>query len=179
MGRFLLIVFCATFMMALAGPPLATMAGSLIERRNAESRTVVLPAPAQPQVQQVQQLTGGAVELRRDADSHFRAPVTIGGHSMTMLVDSGASFVVLKESDARAAGVSPPDADYIHKAVTAGGEVPVARVILPVIRVGGIERRNVPAMVMRGDTLPQSLLGQSFLGQLGEVSIRNDRMLLR
>ena len=34
-------------------------------------------------------------------------------------------------------------------------------------------------LVMRGDTLPQSLLGQSFLGQLGEVSIRNDRMLLR
>lgn len=118
-------------------------------------------------------------ELRRDADSHFRASVTVNGRPLTMLVDSGASLVVLTEADARTAGIYVSAADFTATAQTAGGEVRMAPVMIDRLSLNGIERRNVAAAVAPAGLLGQSLLGQSFLGQLTEVTIRDDVMRLR
>jgi aspartyl protease family protein len=122
---------------------------------------------------------GPGVTIKRGADGHFRGDVSVNGHSIAMLLDSGASLVTLTERDAATAGVFPAPNAYTGRARTAGGEVPFAQVTIDRITLGGIERRNVPAAVMQGDALPQSLLGQSFLGQVAEVRIADGEMRLR
>jgi len=176
LGRTLLFAGLTAVAFATLGPLLGEAAQRAVNRRDGDSHGISVAPPAAPQAQLV---SGGSVQLRRDADSHFRAPATINGHAVTMLVDSGASMVVLNASDARAIGIVPPEASYTGRARTAAGEVAVASVTIPSLRIGGIEQRDVPAMVLRGDALPQPLLGQSFLSRLSEVSIRDDRMTLR
>ncbi len=125
-------------------------------------------------------MSGGVgVTLQRGADSHFRADVRLNGQAATMLVDSGATVVVLTRSDAARAGIHPSDSAYTGTAQTAGGTVRVAPVTVDMLAIGSIERRNVAAVVVEGDALPQSLLGQSFLSQLSEVRIAGSEMRLR
>jgi aspartyl protease family protein len=176
LGRTILFAGLTAVAFATFGPLLGDAAQRAINRPAGERPVVTVQPAATPQAQMV---SGGVMELRRDGDSHFRVPVTINGHALTMLVDSGASMVVLNAADARAIGIQPPDAAFTGRARTAAGEVAVAPVTIPSLRIGGIEQRDVPAMVLRGDALPQPLLGQSFLSRLNEVSIRDDRMTLR
>ena len=176
LGRTLLFAGLTAVGFATLGPLLGEAAQRAVNRPDGGDHVVTLRPAAAPQAQLV---TSGTVELRRDADSHFRAPVTVNGRPLTMLVDSGASMVVLNASDARAIGIQPAETAYSGRARTAAGEVAVAPVTIPSMRIGGIEQRDVPAMVLRGDALPQPLLGQSFLSRLNEVSIRDDRMTLR
>lgn len=176
-----ILVGVVTFAVALAAPHLKVPDGvgdangtdasmTFSERstpyRAATPRPVTAPA-------------NGAAEIARDDDSHFRADVTVNGRPLKMLVDSGASLVVLTEADARAVGLFLNPSDFTDSASTAGGTVKVAPVVIERLALGGIERRNVRAAVVPGALLSQSLLGQSFLGQLTEVSIRDDVMRLR
>lgn len=121
----------------------------------------------------------GSVTLTRDGDSHFRADALVNGRPVRMLVDSGASLVVLTEQDAANIGIRPAASAYVASARTAGGTVPVAMVTIDRISIGTIERRQVAAAVVRGDALPQSLLGQSFLGTLNRQTVAGEMMSLQ
>ena len=123
--------------------------------------------------------SGPGVTIIRGVDGHFRSDVAVNGRRIAMLIDSGASLVTLTERDAQAAGINPAPTSFTGRARTAGGEVPFARITIDRLTLGGIERRNVDAAVMRGNALPQSLLGQSFLGQVAEVRIADGAMQLR
>lgn len=122
---------------------------------------------------------GALTLIQRDPDSHFRAQMLVNGRSIRMMVDSGATSVVLRESDARLAGIYLTPASYTAQADTAGGTVAVAPVVIDRLAIGTIERRQVRAAVVADDKLSQSLLGQSFLGQLNEVKINGNTMQLR
>lgn len=150
----------------------AVMAGAADSTSDPGQAQSVRPTDSQP-------APIGLAELRRDADSHFRAAATVNGRPLTMLVDSGASLVVLTEADARTVGIYLSAKDFTATAHTAGGEVKMAPVVIDRLSVNGIERRNVAGAVVPAGLLNQSLLGQSFLGQLSEVTIRDDVMRLR
>ncbi len=124
------------------------------------------------------QPSGGGADLARDYDGHFRASVRVNGTEMMMMVDSGASVVVLGEAQAVAAGIIIDPAAFTGTAQTAGGTVATMPVTLDRISVGGIDRSNVEAAVIRGD-LPQPLLGQSFLSTLDMMNVEGNRMRLR
>jgi aspartyl protease family protein len=121
--------------------------------------------------------SNGNVEIARDPDGHFRTAVMVNGAEMTMMIDSGASVVVLGEAQARAAGIQIDAAAYTGTAQTAGGTIDTMPITIDRISVGGIERTNISAVVVRGD-LPQPLLGQSFLSTLDSVNVSGDRMRL-
>jgi len=173
----IITVGLVTFAVALIAPHLKAPDGSAnsgtFSERSAPHRTEGTRAPAPSAV------SSGMAELRRDDDSHFRASVTVNGRPVMMLVDSGASLVVLTEADARSVGIYLNPSDYSATAQTANGEVKMAPVMIDRMAINGIERRNVQGAVVQAGLLNQSLLGQSFLGQLAEVSIRDDVMRLR
>ena len=113
--------------------------------------------------------------LLRSPDGHFYADAQVNGAHVRFMVDTGASVVALTPADARRAGiVLPPER---ARAIGAGGEVEVIPVTIERIALGPIEARGVRGAV--AEALPVSLLGQSFLGQVGSVEIRGDRMVLR
>ena len=120
----------------------------------------------------------GEVRLGRASDSHFYADADVGGTSIRMMVDSGASVVALTRRDAEAIGIDVDRLPVVGKAQTAGGPVDMRAVMLDSVDVDGIEVRRVQAAVVDAD-MGVSLLGQSYLSRLGGVTIEGDTMTLR
>lgn len=120
----------------------------------------------------------GPLVLHRGADSHFRATVKINGVDIAMLVDSGASVVALSKQDAERVGIFTNPTDFSATAQGAGGAVPVKPIILERVSLGNIEQHDVQGVIIGSDA-NQSLLGQSFLKQLGSVTIEGDTMTIK
>lgn len=116
--------------------------------------------------------------LARAPDGHFYADARINGARAEMMVDTGASVVVLSRADARAAGVRLSRNGFTARAQTAGGEIALHPVVIGRLAIGPLVARDVPAMVAEED-VPVSLLGQSFLSRVENVEIRGDEMRMR
>lgn len=120
-----------------------------------------------------------AVRIRRRLDGHFGAKVSVNGASVTMLVDTGASTVVLKQTDARKLGVDTTDLRYSVPVQTANGVAYAARVRLRTVSVGPIVLTQVEALVAQPGTLKESLLGMTFLSRLRSYEFSGDYLTLR
>jgi aspartyl protease family protein len=120
-----------------------------------------------------------AVRLRRRPDGHFVARTQVNGGTSTMLIDTGASTVVLTPGDARQAGIDTNKLSYSVPVRTANGLTYAAAVRLKTISVGGIVMQNVDALVAAPGTLSQSLLGMSFLTRLRSYEVSGEFMTLR
>ncbi len=118
------------------------------------------------------------VTLLRTDDRHFTANAQANGASLNMLVDTGASIVVLTEADARSSGIDTNSLRYDFPVSTANGVTTAARIQLETLVIGEIERRNVHAMVAPANALDTSLLGMNFLSQLTSFEFRGDRLIL-
>ena len=114
-------------------------------------------------------------ELARSPDGHFYADAQVNGARIRFMVDTGATMVALTPADAQRAGIALPSERA--KAVGAGGEIEVIPVRIERIALGPLEARNIRGAV--AEHLPVSLLGQSFLNQVGTVEISGDTMVLR
>lgn len=121
----------------------------------------------------------GVVELRKAWDGHFRAVTDVNGVKVGMLVDTGASTVLLTYEDAEAAGLDPANLGFILPVTTANGRAFVAPVTLDYVAVGDVGLVNVDAAVAERDKLHSSLLGMSFLGRIQETSFRRETLILR
>ena len=121
---------------------------------------------------------GGQVVLRRADDLHFYANVNLDGTIVHMVVDTGASGIALTRKDAEAIGLNVDSLPFGGIADTAGGQVPFYRTVIARVSIDGVEVRNVDAGVI-SEGLSISLLGQSYLAKLNEVSIKGDTMTLR
>ena len=119
----------------------------------------------------------GEVVLPRAADGHFYAEVVVDATSATMLVDTGASMVALTADDADAIGVTWRSEQLEPVARGVGGVVHGVRVVLEMVQLGGLEARDVEAVVVP-EGLEVSLLGQSFLSQVARVEIDRQKMVL-
>ncbi|MEM9972187.1 MAG: TIGR02281 family clan AA aspartic protease, partial [Pseudomonadota bacterium] len=119
----------------------------------------------------------GAIELPRGRGGHFRVTVEINGVPTELLVDTGASDLVLSLRDAERAGIDTDNIVFTGQAQTANGIVRTAFTRLDEISVGPLIFNNVGASINQGD-LDTSLLGMSFLDRFERIEIRGDRMIL-
>ncbi|HWL31150.1 MAG TPA: TIGR02281 family clan AA aspartic protease [Xanthobacteraceae bacterium] len=103
------------------------------------------------------------VTLDNDGRGHFRVDARVDGRRVDFLVDTGASMVVLRESDAARLSIFPRRSEYTGHAQTANGVTKYAPVRLNRIEVEGITVRDVAAAVMPDDALKVNLLGMTFL----------------
>ncbi|HIP24001.1 MAG TPA: TIGR02281 family clan AA aspartic protease [Rhodobacteraceae bacterium] len=117
--------------------------------------------------------------LNRAWDGHFRTIARIDGGDIGVLVDTGASLILLRYDDAMRAGVNPALLDFDIPLTTASGRSYVALHQFSQVRIGGVVVRNVAGAVAMPGELHNSLLGMSFLEQLTETVIRRDAMILR
>jgi len=120
-----------------------------------------------------------AVRIRRRADGHFVAKVQVNGATATMLVDTGASTVVLRAPDARQMGLDIDRLSYTVPVQTANGLAYAAAVRLRQVAIGPIVIENVDALVARPGALKESLLGMSFLRRLRSYEFSGDFLTLR
>jgi len=122
---------------------------------------------------------GRSVEVARTANGDFDVTAQINGATVPMVLDTGASSVVLTREDAKAAGLPLEVLAYTANIDTANGRTRAAPVKLDRIAVGGLVERSVDALVAQPGQLKTSLLGMSFLNRLQSWEVRGDRLMLR
>jgi aspartyl protease family protein len=101
------------------------------------------------------------------------------GISLNMLVDTGASTVVLKPSDAQRLGIDVERLRYTVPVQTANGTTFAASVRLRNLSIGRISLDDVDALVAKQGALKENLLGMSFLSRLRSYEFTSDYLTLR
>ncbi len=119
---------------------------------------------------------GGRIEVPRAQDGHYYLTLTIDGVEVEFLADTGASTVVLSNSDARRLGIDPGALAYLGEAETANGVVQTARVTISNIELGQYRDAKIAASVTKGE-MAGSLLGMDYLGRY-RIEIDRDKMIL-
>ena len=96
---------------------------------------------------------------------------------MRFVVDTGATDMVLTQTDAQRAGIDPDGLAYLGRAMTANGEVRTALVRLDEVQLGSVTDRGVSAVVNQGE-MAQSLLGMGYLQRWGRIEIAAGELIL-
>lgn len=120
-----------------------------------------------------------AVRIRRQPNGHFAARTIVNGRTMMMLVDTGASSIVLKASDARTAGIDVNQLNFKVPVRTANGIAYAASTRINEIAVGSITMYDMDVMVAKPGALSESLLGMNFLTRLRSYEFSGDFLTLR
>ena len=120
-----------------------------------------------------------AVQILRGQTGEFAVQARINGVATAMVVDTGATSVVLTYETARAAGLPLELLEYDVDVQTAGGHTKAARLTLDRLSIGKLVERSVPALVVPHGQMKTNLLGMSFLDRLESWEVRADRLMLR
>jgi aspartyl protease family protein len=112
-------------------------------------------------------------EIAADTRGHFVTKAEIDGTDITVVVDTGASFVALSYEDAEAVGLRPQSLSYDAPVLTANGAIKAARVNLRQVEIDGVRVRDVQGMVLPAGAIGVSLLGMSFLSHLRSFRIED------
>jgi aspartyl protease family protein len=120
-----------------------------------------------------------SVKVRRRPDGHFMVRTETNGVALSMLVDTGASTVVLKPGDAQRLGIDVDRLRYSVPVQTANGTTYAASVRLRNLSIGKISLDEVDALVARPGALKDNLLGMSFLSRLSSYEFTSEYLTLR
>lgn len=122
---------------------------------------------------------GRIVEIARGPGGEFSLRTQVNGGSIPMVLDTGASAVVLTQDAAKAAGLPLEVLSYNVTVDTANGRTRAAAVTLDRVGIGSLVERSVPALIAQPGQLRTSLLGMSFLNRLESWEVRGDKLIMR
>jgi aspartyl protease family protein len=144
--------------------------------------------PTPPVVQRAEAATAAPAAARADlfneksipadAGGQYSVDVLIDGQPVRMMVDTGATMVVISADLADRLGLNP-DGGPKWKVQTANGQSQATPTVLPSIDLGTIYMKDVPALIADRSAGQVSLLGASFLKRLSSVEQRNGVLILR
>jgi aspartyl protease family protein len=119
-----------------------------------------------------------AVQIARGQAGEFALQAKINGVAAPMVIDTGATSVVLTYETAKAAGLPLELLEYDVDVETAGGHTKAARLTLDRLAIGKLVERSVPALVVPHGQMKTNLLGMSFLDRLESWEVRADHLML-
>jgi aspartyl protease family protein len=122
---------------------------------------------------------GSTVEFARGVNGDFEIATEVNGARVPMVLDTGASTVMLTRDAALAAGLPAEMIKYNVNVDTANGRAQAAAVTLDRVAVGNLVERGVPALIAQPGQLRTSLLGMSFLARLKSWEVRGDKVTMR
>jgi aspartyl protease family protein len=115
----------------------------------------------------------------RAPDGHYLADAEVNGTPISLLVDTGASMVLIPFEQAAAIGIDTGRLDFSLPVTTANGSALVAPVRLSSIKVQRVAVFDVAAAVAQPGRLKTGLLGMSFLEKLPGSSFQGDYLFLQ
>jgi clan AA aspartic protease (TIGR02281 family) len=175
--RKIIIETAAVFILAMFGG--SAWAASVYKCKNQQGDLIYQGSPCKRDVRAVsewgkaemQQLDGRLV-LKQRGNGHYFLEASVNDKALTLLVDTGASGVVLPMSFALAAKIGCRNKAYMQ---TANGIAEACTAIIPKLAIGPFILTDVPAVI--AGNLGQPLLGMNVLQQFkveqdnGEMSI--------
>ncbi|WDI32732.1 TIGR02281 family clan AA aspartic protease [Hyphococcus flavus] len=138
-------------------------------------------AATQPEAQLASLAPGwdDVIRITAAPDHQFYVKADVNRSPARFLVDTGAAYVALRDSDAREAGIYTSWTDYTYPVYTANGETKAAFVTIDEMEIEGIRIEGVKAFILQDDQLKINLLGMSFLSRLESVEARKGELLIR
>jgi aspartyl protease family protein len=123
-----------------------------------------------------QNISGEAIELRRQDDGHYWLMVDINGKPVRFMLDSGATLTAINATTAREAGVEADGYPIILG--TANGRIAAKRGVVRLLSVGphSIENHQVVVSERFGDV---NVLGMNFLNSMQSWRVEANMMVLR
>ena len=140
-------------------------------KRQEAIKPAAMPAPA------TQSVYGYSAVISKSADGQYWANARVNNTQVKLLVDTGASVVVLTPKDAKKAGLRPDELEYDAPMNTAAGKVMAAHTEIASLSVGNVTVHNVKAVVIPKG-LTHSLLGMSYLGELRKMEVASSELTL-
>lgn len=119
------------------------------------------------------------VQIPRGTGGEFAVRAKVNGVNAPMVIDTGATSVVLTYETAKAAGLPLEILDFNVDLDTVGGRTRAAKLSLDSIAIGKLVERSVPALVVPRGQMKTNLLGMSFLDRLESWEVRSDQLRLR
>jgi aspartyl protease family protein len=136
-------------------------------------RFVDRPAPAQPAPAAAMNATPSnktnnsrSITVPRGRNGHFQVDGRVDGKRLEFVVDTGASQIALRESEAARLGIRPSARDYTVMVQTANGVTRAAMVRLNRVEIGDVVVHDVQALIHSDSALGVNLLGMSFLSRV-------------
>lgn len=118
------------------------------------------------------------VVLTRGSTGHFFTRAKVNGKpGVRFIVDTGASIVALTVADARAIGIPVDPSRFTIIGEGASGAVRGQRIMIDSIDIDGIRVDRVRGVILADSSL--SLLGQTFLGSVDQISMSGDYLSLK
>lgn len=180
--RGLLFTSIAIVLVAVSAPSVLTRyieperAGARTHDSNAASREQAAREAVQSQERSYP--AGRQVVVRAARDGHFYVDAQVNFRRVRLMVDTGATVVALRRSDAAAAGIRPQPGDFRHPVQTANGTTAAAEAVLASVMVDDIAVHNVRALILPDEQLAISLLGGSFLHGLERFEVSDGTLIL-
>jgi aspartyl protease family protein len=119
---------------------------------------------------------GGVITVKLSNNGHFMINTYINGSKAVLLVDTGATSVVLSRNVAKHAGIDVSKLGLYHEVIGANGTFYVGEAKVD-IRIGNFEVKNFPVLVNASD-IDESLLGMTLLNEFKSFSIEGDTLHL-
>jgi aspartyl protease family protein len=121
--------------------------------------------------------SGRQFTIRAARDGHFYLDGEINFRDVHFMVDTGATAVALRESDAAAAGIRVSKGEFDKPVSTANGVTYAAAVTIDALTVEEVRVTGVRALVLPDESLSISLLGSSFLNKLGRFEVADGTLI--
>jgi clan AA aspartic protease (TIGR02281 family) len=119
-----------------------------------------------------------AVQIARGKAGEFALHARINGVKAPMVIDTGATSVVLTWETAKAIGLPIEMLEYNVDVETAGGHTKAARLTIDRLAVGELVEKSVPALIVPRGQMKTNLLGMSFLDRLESWGVQADKVML-
>lgn len=109
----------------------------------------------------------------------FRTKAFVNGKPVEMLIDTGASVVLLSYQTALNIGIDVAALVFTEPVISAAGSLKIASITLDKLSIGNISLSNVKAAVSPQGQSHSDLLGASFLSRLDRVAFTGNQATLR
>jgi aspartyl protease family protein len=192
------VMFGRVIFVATLGAGAALLSSfSLLDRLPAPAPVATAPAPAAvapasavraplgvaanaPSLEPPSRESSGYREALLEADGRgqYAADTLINGLPVRMLVDTGASDVVVSASTAARLGLLP-SGGRPRLIQTANGRSTASPAVLNHLSFGGLYMNDVEALILTPEAGEVNLLGESFLKRLVSVEQRDGMLILR
>jgi aspartyl protease family protein len=104
----------------------------------AASSSLIASTNSPPPPAAVESAPSRGVTVSRDRSGHFAVDGKVDGRRIEFMVDTGASVIALRESDAIRLGLRVSQRDYTARVSTANGITMAAPVMLNMVDIGGV-----------------------------------------
>ena len=175
--RNIILISVAMMIIAVAAPKVLTSAIKETPQASAAQKSAGKARQRAALARARRNAGSDEIEIRSAANGHFYLDAEIDGREIAVMVDTGASIVALRESDAKRAGIRVHGDDFNLPLSTANGTTYGAAVTLRSVAVDNIVIRNVRAVVVPDEQLFISLLGTSFLNRLRRFEVSGDTLV--